>query len=196
METEDVKELIREIKDFPKPGVLFKDLSQIYKSPAARIRLAGNHNLLLKKLTLDKGYNLESSNLFILGIEARGFLMGMTLSNTYQLPFVMARKAGKLPPPVHKESYALEYGQETLEVNPALLNPGDNVIIHDDVLATGGTAEAAYKLVQRCGATPVAFSFTMQIPSLSGMHNLERFKIPIYIALEDYMWEYKYDDNA
>src|SRR5690606_25680332 len=126
----DLKNHIREIPDFPKPGVLFKDITPLLQDPKAL-------KCTLKQLMEGLDGKIDK----VVGIEARGFLFGATLAEKLNAGFVPVRKAGKLPAATHKEPYTLEYGMDALEMHEDAISKGDKVLIHDDVLATGGTAE-------------------------------------------------------
>src|SRR5690606_13562174 len=115
----------------------------------------------------------------VCGIESRGFLFGLLIAQKLEVPFVLIRKQGKLPPPTLSESYALEYGEATIEVQPQYIKNGQRVLIHDDVLATGGTAEASAKLIQRCGGVVTQFSFIADLTFLNGKEKLNPFTAEI-----------------
>ncbi len=133
----DLKQLIRDVPDFPQKGVLFRDISPILKSPKALDFVAKKFE---EKIDTD---NVD----YFAGIESRGFILAMLLAAKLNKGFLPLRKAGKLPPPVHAESYSLEYGKATLELNPG----SGRVLILDDVLATGGTLKAAINLCEKAG---------------------------------------------
>lgn len=133
----DLKKLIRDIPDFPEQGVLFRDISPLLKNPEALKFVA---NELVAKMDL-------SQVDYFAGIESRGFILAMLLASHHQKGFLPIRKAGKLPPPTVKKSYALEYGQAAIELNPG----SGRIVIVDDVLATGGTLQAAIELAQEAG---------------------------------------------
>jgi adenine phosphoribosyltransferase len=139
MSTLNYKSLIREIPDFPIKGVLFRDVSPLLQDPQAFSTLADDFSKLI---------NLDKVDLFV-GIESRGFIFAAQLAAKFNKGFVPLRKAGKLPPPVHKRSYKLEYGEATLEIAPAA-GPA-RVVVCDDVLATGGTLGASVELCERAG---------------------------------------------
>ncbi len=136
----DYKKLIRDIPDFPIKGVLFRDVSPLLSNAQAFANVA---NDFVEKI------NLENVDAFV-GIESRGFIFAAQLAAIFKKGFVPLRKAGKLPPPTIKETYQLEYGEATLEMNPALIN-GSRVVICDDVLATGGTLKASVNLCEKSG---------------------------------------------
>src|SRR6202042_3841082 len=139
---EHLKKLVREVPDFPKPGILFYDITTLLKDKVGFARLidALSENYIGKEIDL------------VLGMEARGFIFGPALAYRLNAGFVPVRKPGKLPAETAKVSYELEYGTDALEIHLAAIEPGQNVLIVDDLLATGGTMEATVKLVRRLGA--------------------------------------------
>ncbi|WP_433238968.1 adenine phosphoribosyltransferase [Streptosporangium sp. CA-135522] len=155
---------IRDIPDYPQPGVLFKDITPLLADPqafaAVITELAGLH-------PADK----------IVGIEARGFILAAPAAYEAGAGFVPVRKKGKLPSETLEESYDLEYGSATIEVHRDALAPGDRVLIVDDVLATGGTARAAVELVRRAGAEVVAIAVLMELASLKGRERLDGIEL-------------------
>lgn len=155
---------IRTVADFPEPGIQFKDITPLLADP----------NLL--KIAMDELHapfrhydNIDK----VLGIEARGFILGAMLAERLHAGFVPVRKANKLPAETVSASYDLEYGSATIEMHADAIKPGERVIIHDDVIATGGTAKAAAQLVEERGGNVVAFSFLIELKFLDG-----RQKIP------------------
>lgn len=160
-----VVSLLRDVPDFPKPGILFKDITPLLQDPAA-----------CKAVTLYMADQMRSQKAdAIAAIESRGFLFGMLLAQELQLPFIPIRKAGKLPFDCLKQSYALEYGTATVEMHTDAIASGKKVWLHDDVLATGGTAIAAAKLIEQAGATVAGFSFVIELGFLKGKENLAPF---------------------
>ncbi len=151
--------LIRDVPDYPKPGILFKDITPLLADHAAFTQVVGE---LGDGLTFDK----------VVGIEARGFILAAPVAYRSGAGFVPVRKKGKLPADTYEASYDLEYGSATIEVHADAFDPGDRVLIVDDVLATGGTARAAVELVRRTGAEVVAVSFLMELSFLSGRDRL------------------------
>ncbi len=158
---------IREIPDFPRPGILFKDITPLLRDPAA-LRLAV-HQLLHPFL----GENITA----VAGMEARGFIFGSLVAWELAVGFVPLRKPGKLPSDVHSVSYDLEYGAASLEVHRDALGPGDRVLLIDDLLATGGTARASCELVERLGAEIVACCFVVELDGLGGRRQLARYPV-------------------
>lgn len=162
---EALKAAIEDIPDFPSKGIVFKDLNPVWANPGLRseaVKAVSEWILALDKLPTA-----------IAGIESRGFLLGMSLADRLNLPFIPFRKEGKLPGPTLGQAYALEYGEAVLECQAGAFCPEDRVLIHDDVLATGGTATAAASLVERSGAALWGFSFLMNLNFLNGMERLK-----------------------
>jgi adenine phosphoribosyltransferase len=161
---QSIKAIIRDVQDFPKPGIVFKDITPILSEPAIRreiIQAISNH---FRPLALDA----------VVAIEARGFILGSLIAQELHLPFIPVRKSGKLPFKTIKEEYSLEYGKATVEIHRDALGPGDRVLIHDDLLATGGTATAAGQLVRKLGAEVGGFSFLINLSFLPGAALLQR----------------------
>jgi adenine phosphoribosyltransferase len=155
---ERVRELIIDTPNFPIEGILFKDILPLFRHPE-----------LVKELVSELAKDLrEFAPTTLVAMESRGFLLGMPLALELGIPFVCIRKKGKLPGAVSGISYALEYGNAEIEIQKLALNQGDRVILHDDVLATGGTANAAAQLIKSTGAELVAFSFLMELNFLKG----------------------------
>ncbi|WP_169950002.1 adenine phosphoribosyltransferase [Microbispora sp. H11081] len=151
--------LIRDVPDYPKPGILFKDITPLLADHAAFTRVVA-----------ELGDGLEFDK--VVGIEARGFILAAPVAYRGGAGFVPVRKKGKLPADTFEASYDLEYGSATIEVHADAFAPGDRVLVVDDVLATGGTAQAAVDLVRRTGAEIVAVSFLMELSFLSGRDRL------------------------
>lgn len=152
---------IARVADFPQPGVQFKDITSLFQNPA------------LCEDMVDAFADFSKGKVdAVCGIESRGFLFGLLIAQKLGVPFVLIRKQGKLPPPTVSESYELEYGSATIEAQPQYIQKGQRFLIHDDVLATGGTAEATAKLIQKCGGIPVQFSFIAEIEFLKGKEKL------------------------
>lgn len=159
---EDIENTIRTVADFPKPGIMFKDISPVFENQ----QLCTN----ITEAFIEK---LGSKPDAILGIESRGFLFGILLANRLNVPFVMARKAGKLPGKTIAYTYDLEYGTATIEIQADVLQKNWNVLIHDDLLATGGTADAAAYLIKKAGANVNGFNFIVGLDFLKGKDKLE-----------------------
>jgi adenine phosphoribosyltransferase len=164
VELEKVQACIRDVRDFPKPGITFKDITPLLKNHAVR------ECVLLAIGNEFKHQNIDA----VAAIEARGFLFGMAIAQYLQVPFVPIRKAGKLPYDKKSAVYNLEYGQASIEIHNDAFRAGERVLIHDDVLATGGTAAAAGGLIERLGARVAAFSFIIELSFLGGAVNLNR----------------------
>ncbi len=160
--SDKIKSVIRDIPDFPKPGILFKDITPIFLQP----------NLCNEITEAFCQPYLQKKPDAIIGIESRGFLFGMLMAQKLNVPFVMVRKAGKLPYKTISQQYSLEYGTATIEMHEDSLQKGWNVIIHDDLLATGGTALAAAELVKKCGANITSFTFVVELGFLNGKQKL------------------------
>jgi adenine phosphoribosyltransferase len=160
---EHLKSKIRHIPDFPKPGILFYDITTLLNDPQGFGEMVG----ALAAPYLDRGVEQ------VVGIESRGFILGAAVANQLGAGFVPIRKPGKLPSKTHREDYALEYGIDGLEIHQDAFGEGQRVLIVDDVLATGGTARAAAGLVQRVGGTLVGLSFFIELNFLEGRARLD-----------------------
>jgi adenine phosphoribosyltransferase len=161
------RNLVRDVPDFPKPGILFKDITPVLEEPAA-FRQACD---LLAADAREKGAEV------VVGIESRGFIFGVPVSLTLDIPFAMARKLGKLPYDKISEEYALEYGTNTVEMHVDAIKKGQKAYIVDDLLATGGTAAAAARLVERLGGEVVGFGCLIELSFLEGRQNLLGYSI-------------------
>ena len=162
-----IKKVIKDVVDFPKKGIIFKDVTPVFADSA-----------IFKKLinTLAKRYSGKKIDA-IVGVESRGFIIGAPLAYKLGLPFVPVRKPGKLPRETYKEEYALEYGTNTLEIHKDALKKGGKVIVVDDLLATGGTMEASAKLAERCGAKVAEMVFVVELDFLKGREKLKDYKV-------------------
>ena len=158
-----VRSKVRDIPDFPKPGIVFKDITPLLGDPVAFSTVIDEIVLGLGRGTADK----------VVGIEARGFIVAAPVAYHMAAGFVPVRKAGKLPFETSAETYSLEYGTETLEIHRDAVGPGDRVAIVDDVLATGGTAEATAKLIRSLGADVVGMAFVIELGFLDGRSRLD-----------------------
>ena len=163
MDIAELKGKIRDIKDFPSEGVLFKDITTLLGDARAFSEATGLLGNLVDGLGVDK----------VVAIESRGFILGAVLADRLKVGFVPVRKPGKLPAPVSKVSYALEYGQDSLEIHKDALAPGERILVVDDVLATGGTARAVGELVQGLGGRLQAFAFLIELTALEGRERLK-----------------------
>ncbi|QQV02333.1 MULTISPECIES: adenine phosphoribosyltransferase [Chryseobacterium] len=164
---------IENIPDFPIPGIQFKDISPIFLDPKLYEDVIGD----LVKFSRGK---VDA----VCGIESRGYLFGIAVAVALDVPFILIRKKGKLPPPVISEKYDLEYGSAEIETREGQIKKGQKILIHDDLLATGGTTEAAAKLVQKQGADVVQFSFLIGLKDLNGEEKLRKFGADIYSILQ------------
>ncbi|MDF2430656.1 MAG: adenine phosphoribosyltransferase [Mucilaginibacter sp.] len=162
MIAQQIKSVIRDIPDFPKPGIIFKDITPILKDPALCSQII---DAFVEEL---KGTRIDA----IAGIESRGFLFGLTLATKLGVPFVPVRKAGKLPFTIKQKAYKLEYGTATIELHTDAFEPGQHILIHDDLLATGGTALAASELIQEMGGIVAGFSFVVGLGFLKGRERI------------------------
>lgn len=164
---EQIRQLIREIPDWPKPGILFYDITTLLKDSAGlAATIAG----------LQEGVKAEEIDI-VVGIEARGFFFAPTVAHALGKGFVPVRKPKKLPWETESMQYALEYGFDTLEIHKDAIAPGQRVLIVDDVLATGGTAEAVAKLVEKLGGKVAGFAFVIELDFLNGREKLNGYTI-------------------
>jgi adenine phosphoribosyltransferase len=157
----DIKQALRDIPDFPKPGILFKDITPVFYDQKLCTRIVDEFIA-----------RFDTKPDAIVGIESRGFLFGFLVANKLDIPFVLVRKAGKLPYKTVSIEYDLEYGTSKIEMHEDALQKGWNVIIHDDLLATGGTADAAANLVKKLGANVLGFNFVIGLDFLNGEKKL------------------------
>ncbi|MBP7172889.1 MAG: adenine phosphoribosyltransferase [Cloacibacterium sp.] len=164
---------ITNIPDFPKPGIQFKDITPIFLQPQ-----------LYEEVIEDLANFSRGKVDVVCGIESRGYLFGIAIAVKLGVPFVLIRKKGKLPPPFIGEKYDLEYGSAEIEMKTDHIKAGQRVLIHDDLLATGGTTEAAAKLIIKQGAVPSQFSFLIGLKDLHGEDKLKQFNAEIYKILE------------
>lgn len=158
MNKETLKKNLREIPDFPKPGILFYDVTTLFKNPECLQGIIDE----LYEMYKDKGITK------VVGIESRGFILGGALAARLGAGFIMARKPGKLPAEVIEEIYAKEYGTDTIQLHKDAISPEDVVLLHDDLLATGGTMAAAHRLVKRCGVKQAYVNFVIELEGLNG----------------------------
>lgn len=170
-----IRSVIRDVPDFPKPGILFKDITPILHQPSLCNEIVDE---FAKKLS---GQKIDA----VVGIESRGFLFGFSLANKLNVPFILVRKAGKLPYKKIAFEYDLEYGSAKIEMHEEEIQKGWNVLIHDDLLATGGTAEAAAKLIQMSGGKVAGFAFLVELDFLDGRKKLTDYSSNI-VSLVNY----------
>ncbi|MGC5746391.1 adenine phosphoribosyltransferase [Chryseobacterium sp. NFX27] len=168
-----LEQTIENIPDFPIPGIQFKDISPIFLDPKLY------EDVITELAAFSKG-KVDA----VCGIESRGYLFGIAIAVALEVPFILIRKAGKLPPPVASEKYDLEYGSAIIETREGQIKKGQRILIHDDLLATGGTTEATAKLVEKQGATVSQFSFLIGLKDLNGHEKLKKFGAEIYNILE------------
>jgi len=159
-----LKAIIRDVPDFPKPGILFKDISTIMLNPSF------SKELLNHLVEIYRDQRIEA----VAGIESRGFLFGYPLAMELGVPFVLIRKEGKLPYKKIKHAYDLEYGSAVVEIHEDAIEKGQHVLIHDDLLATGGSADAAAELVKKCGGEIAGFNFLVGLSFLNGEEKLNK----------------------
>ncbi|MGM0586508.1 MAG: adenine phosphoribosyltransferase [Pseudomonadota bacterium] len=166
----DVRDYIRAIPDFPKPGIVFRDVAPLFGHPRG-FRMAVD-----QILNPFAGQRIQR----VAGLEARGFILGGAVAHQLSAGFITMRKEGKLPGPRISQRYQLEYGEAVLEVHDDALEPGDTVLIVDDLLATGGTAEAAVRLVERLGGEVAGAAFVVELPALGGRARLEKLGVAVH----------------
>ena len=153
---------IRNVPDFPQPGIQFKDITTLMKNPQAMRQATAALVAFAQPLNVDK----------VVGMESRGFFFGPLLADRLSVGFVPIRKAGKLPAPTVEVVYSLEYGTDCLAIHQDAIEPGERVLVHDDLLATGGTARAACQLVEKLGGNVVQISFLVELRFLNGRNQL------------------------
>ncbi len=163
----NLKDTIRTIPDFPKEGILFRDVTTLIKNPAAY------HQLIDELAQSVKGMDID----VVVGPEARGFVIGSALAYALGAGFVLARKPGKLPCKTIRHEYALEYGTDAIEIHEDAIVPGQRVVVVDDLLATGGTALATIRLVEQAGGKVVAARFAIELAELGGKEVLKDYNV-------------------
>lgn len=159
---EDVRKKIRTVPDFPKPGILFRDITTGIKDPDAMRAMVDYLCSRFKEVKID----------YIAGIESRGFIFGMPMAYKLKCGFIPIRKPNKLPAKTIKETYELEYGSDSIEIHADAIEAGKNVLIVDDLLATGGTAEAACNLIKKTGGNLIGAAFLIELSELNGREKL------------------------
>jgi len=162
-----LKAKIRDIPDFPKSGIMFKDITPLVKDPAS-LRLA-----VLELIKPFRDQNITA----VAGMEARGFIFGSIAAWELGIGFIPLRKPGKLPYDIQSVSYSLEYGEATLEAHIDAINPGDRILLIDDLLATGGTAKASCQLVEKLGGEVVACAFVVELTILDGKEKINDYPL-------------------
>jgi len=163
----NIDSYIRDVPDFPKKGIIFKDITPLLKDADALKYTAETLSSFLKDTPID----------IVVGMESRGFIFGPMLAEKLNAGFVPVRKSGKLPSEKIYESFQLEYGTDTLEIHIDAIKKGDKVLIHDDVIATGGTANAVCKLVERLGGEVVQLNFLIELEFLKGREQLKGYDV-------------------
>ena len=162
----NLKDKVAEYPNFPKKGILFRDFSPILKDPSS---------LSLVVDEFAKNYHPNDIDVFA-GIESRGFILACALAQKYNKGMILLRKAGKLPGKTVKVSYSIEYGKAQMEIQKTALEKNERVLICDDLLATGGTAKAAAKLVEKLGAKVIGFAFIIELTSLKGIEKIKEYR--------------------
>ncbi|NWG28656.1 MAG: adenine phosphoribosyltransferase [Ignavibacteriaceae bacterium] len=171
----DLKKYIRSIRDFPIKGIMFRDITTLLKDPVAV------NETLKQLLSFTRNQKIDK----VVGVESRGFIFGAMLANQLNAGFVPVRKPGKLPAEKETQTYQLEYGLDKIEVHKDAIGKGDKVLIHDDLLATGGTAEAACKLIEKLGGEVVQLSFIVELSFLNGREKLRNYNVHSLVTYED-----------
>jgi len=163
----DLSKLIRDVPDFPKKGIIFKDITTLLKNPEGLIA------------AVEELYNYAKDKKIakVAGIESRGFIMGGMLAQRLNAGFIPIRKPGKLPAEKLAESYSLEYGTDSIEIHKDAVQPGDRILLHDDLLATGGTMQAACNLIEKLGGEVIQISFLIELDYLKGREKLNRYDV-------------------
>ncbi|XP_060529587.1 adenine phosphoribosyltransferase isoform X1 [Cylas formicarius] len=161
---EIIKKHVHSYSDFPKPGVLFRDIFGVLQSPEAFSAL--------KDLLIEEARRVEPAVQCVVGLESRGFLFGPSIALDLQVPFVPIRKKGKLPGQVFSHSYLLEYGEDTIEIQGSAIKKGQSVLIVDDLLATGGSLKASCELIKTIGSTVASCLVVIELESLNGRANI------------------------
>ena len=165
-----VRDYIRTIPDFPHEGIMFRDVDTLFNDPRG-LRLAVD-----QMLHPYVGQRIDR----IAGLDARGFILGGAMAHQLSVGFAMIRKKGKLPGSTISQDYALEYGQATVEIHDDAIQPGEQVLLVDDLLATGGTAEAGVKLIERLGGEVMGCAFVIDLPDLGGRKRLEAMGLDVF----------------
>lgn len=173
-DTSALREFVRDIPDWPKPGIVFRDITPLLAAPDAFALTVDALAAPFADVQIDK----------VVGIEARGFVFAAPLAYRRGAGFIPVRKAGKLPWAIEREEYALEYGTDLLEVHRDAVLPGEHVLVVDDVIATGGTAAATARLVERLGGTVAGFTFLLELAGLGGRAKLEGHRVHAVLRYE------------
>lgn len=165
----DIKSLIRTIPDYPKKGIMFRDITTLWQDAQ------GLRHTIDQLVWPYAGIRIDK----VAGIEARGFVLGGAIAHQLSVGFVPVRKKGKLPWDVHGEEYELEYGTDTVEIHQDAIKRGENVLIVDDLIATGGTCEATVKLIRRAGGTVIGATFVIDLPDIGGRRKIESMGVNV-----------------
>lgn len=168
------KQMIRNVPDFPKKGIMFRDITTLIEDKESFRKSADALYEFSKEMNIDK----------VVGIDSRGFIFGGILANKLSTGFVLIRKPGKLPAETLSQSYTLEYGEDTLEIHKNSIDPGDRVLLHDDLLATGGTARAACDLIEKAGGIVVQVSFIIELTFLGGKNKFKDYIINSLVSYD------------
>jgi adenine phosphoribosyltransferase len=172
---QELRKYIREVQDFPKKGISFKDITTLLKEPEA----------IETTLRLLLGFAKDLNISKVVGIESRGFIFGAMLAEKLKVGFVPIRKPGKLPAETESITYALEYGTDTIQIHKDAIKIGERVLLHDDLLATGGTAQAAAKLLETLGGEVVQISFVVELTALKGREQLKNYDVRSLVEYVD-----------
>ena len=170
----DLKSLVRTIPDYPKPGIMFRDVTSLMADPAG-------FRATIQKMT--EPY-FDANVQAVAGIEARGFIFGGAIADKLNVAFIPVRKKGKLPGNTIGQDYELEYGTDTIEIHDDAVREGERILIVDDLIATGGTAEATILLLRQCKAEIVGASFVIDLPDLGGCQKIEKMGVPCNALME------------
>ncbi len=174
MKLKDIRAKIRTIPHFPKQGVMFKDITTLLKEPEAFHEVIKRFVKRYKKSSITK----------VVGVESRGFIFGSVIAHELGVGFVPARKPGKLPAKATRVEYSLEYGKDALEIHDDAISQGDNVLIVDDLCATGGTLKATAELVEKLGGKVEEIAYVIDLPELKGKEKLSNYKLFNLIEFE------------
>ena len=170
---EVIKNQVKTVLDFPKPGIQFKDISPVLRNSKS-----------VRYIVADIVDHVKMDNIdIVVGLDARGFILGPMIADKLDVGFGMVRKAGKLPPPFVEQEYDLEYGSNKIAISSDIIQEGMNVSLHDDLLATGGTILAAIKMIEKLGARVVSLSFIIELESLKAIEKLSDYKVYSFIKV-------------
>lgn len=173
-DTSSLRELVRDIRDWPRPGIVFRDITPLLAAPDAFALTVDELAAPYADEQIDK----------VIGVEARGFVFAAPVAYRRGAGFVPVRKVGKLPWEIEQEEYVLEYGADLLEIHRDAVEPGERVLIVDDVIATGGTAAATARLVERLGGEVVGFAFLLELVALAGRSQLDDYRVHVVLGYD------------